>query len=244
MGAVMTGSMIRLALFAALLAACGDGSPPGESDGHAPVDSAPDEQTLEIDYDTERVLFDDESRGILSESSIDHERGILYVRDYEEPEGILAFSLDTGERLRTFRTPTGDGPRELPEGIFQMSAASNGRLYVSDMTRVIEFGPLGEYVSTWSPNVPPSRGAVCDFDGQPAVPTLDGAVRRGDSGVEEGIGPNVVVGNDLGERTEDELRAAAKVALHPLRRVSGEPCPGMLPSVDSSPATAPLPASS
>ena len=201
--------MIRLALVAALLAACGDASPPGESNGPAPLDSAQAGQVLEIDYDAGRVVIDDESRGITS-LSIDHERGILYVRDYEEPEGVLAFSLDTGERLRTYRVPTGDGPRELPEGIFEMSAASNGRLYVSDMIRVIEFGPLGEYVSTWAPNVPPSRGAVCDFDGQPAVPTLDGVIRRGEDGVGEGIGPNVVVGNDLGERTEDELRAAAE----------------------------------
>ena len=32
--------------------------------------------------------------------AVDHDRGILYVNDAEEPEGIMAFSLSTGERIR------------------------------------------------------------------------------------------------------------------------------------------------
>ena len=149
------------------------------------------QQILEIDYDAGRVVIDDEWRSIRWESSIDHERGIVYVRDDEEPEGIMAFSLETGEWIRNYMVPTGDGPRELPEGIHGLSAASDGRLYVAGALRVIEFGPQGEYLSTWTPRVHPRDGAVCELAGQPVVPTLGGVVRRGDDGDDEAIGPNV-----------------------------------------------------
>ena len=85
------------------------------------------QQVLEIDYDAGRVVIDDEMRSIRWESSIDHERGIVYVRDDEEPEGIMAFSLETGEWIRTYMVPTGDGPQELSRGIHGLSAASAGR---------------------------------------------------------------------------------------------------------------------
>ena len=151
-------------------------------------------QILEIDYDAGRLVIDDEWRSIRWESSIDHERGIVYVRDDEEPEGIMAFSLETGEWIRTYMVSTGDGPQELPGGIHGLSAASDGRLYVAGAQKVIEFGPDGEHLSTWIPRVPPRDGAVCELDGQPAVPALGGVVRRGDDGDDEAIGP-VVTGD-------------------------------------------------
>ncbi|MYA43748.1 MAG: hypothetical protein F4Z31_18635 [Gemmatimonadetes bacterium] len=36
----------------------------------------------------------------------DHERGILYINDAEEPEGIMAFSLATGKRIRVLPART------------------------------------------------------------------------------------------------------------------------------------------
>ena len=149
---------------------------------------------LEIDYDAGRLVIDDEWRSIRWESSIDHERGIVYVRDDEEPEGIMAFSLETGEWIRTYMVSTGEGPQELPGGIHGLSAASDGRLYVAGAQKVIEFGPQGQYLSTWIPRVPPRDGAVCELGGQPAVPALGGVVRRGDDGEDEAIGP-VVTGD-------------------------------------------------
>ncbi|MYG81053.1 MAG: hypothetical protein F4187_04485 [Gemmatimonadetes bacterium] len=41
---------------------------------------------------------------------------------------------------------------------------------------------------------------------------------------------NAAWGDDQGRFTLSS--AANRVSLHPLRRVSGEPCPGMLPSVE------------
>lgn len=161
-------------------------------------------QVLEIDYDAGRVVIDDEMRSIRWESSIDHERGIVYVRDDEEPEGIMAFSLETGEWIRTYMVPTGDGPQELSRGIHGLSAASGGRLYVAGALKVIEFGPQGQYLGNWTPRVHPRDGAVCDLAGQPAVPALGGVVRRGDGGVDEAIGPNVTGDYDPDSWTNDD----------------------------------------
>lgn len=45
------------------------------------------QQVLVIDYDSGRVVLDDEWRAFYSGSAIDHERGVLYVHDDEEPQG-------------------------------------------------------------------------------------------------------------------------------------------------------------
>lgn len=164
------------------------------------------QQKLEIDYDAGRVIIDDDWRSIRWESAIDHERGILFLHDGEEPEGIMAFSLETGEWVRTYSAPAGDGPQEIPGGIDGVSVASNGRLYLSGGTRVIEFGPEGEYLSNWTPNtLPRGNGAVCDFDGQPAVPAPGGVIRRGTAVADETIGPGVMVGAELEEYDEAAL---------------------------------------
>lgn len=47
--------------------------------------------------------------------AIDHDRGILYVNDAEEPEGIMAFFLSTGERIRVLPAREGDGPHEFSQ---------------------------------------------------------------------------------------------------------------------------------
>lgn len=161
------------------------------------------QQVLEIDYDAGRTVIDDEQRGIYN-TLIDHERSILYAYDTEEPEGVMAFSLDTGEWMRTVRFPTGGGPEELPQGFAGMSVAPRGGLFVAGISRVLEFDADGQYVSDWTPLAPERKGAVCSFDGNPAVPTANGIVRRTGDG-EETIGP----GADGLNLSRDQLRRMA-----------------------------------
>ncbi len=152
------------------------------------------QQVLVIDYDSGRVVLDDEWRAFYSGSAIDHERGVLYVHDDEEPQGIMAFSLETGAHLRTYLASTGDGPRELPQGVRGVAVAPGGRLYIAGMVRVLEFGPQGEYLSNWTPRAPPrADGSVCDLGGQPAVPALNGVIRRGEDGAGEQLGPDIMI---------------------------------------------------
>ena len=58
------------------------------------------------------MVIDDSNQRALSTDmlSIDHGRGILYVEDLEELEGVMSFSLRTGERLNVVRYVTGGGP--------------------------------------------------------------------------------------------------------------------------------------
>ena len=148
------------------------------------------QQVLQIDTVAGRVIIDDEWRAVetLQGLVLDRDRSIIYVNDAEEPEGVMVFSLETGEWLRTIRTSTGDGPFELSRGKRGMALAGNGGLYVSGYVRVLEFDRLGAPISNWSPRaeVPSS---VCDFDGQPAIPAPRGVIRRGPDGEDEVIGP-------------------------------------------------------
>ena len=73
---------------------------------------------------------------------------------------MMAFSLDTGEWLRTIPTPTGGGPRELQRGMTGMTLGRDGSLYVSGYVRVLEFDPLGQYVSNWRPGTGRGVGRV------------------------------------------------------------------------------------
>ena len=151
---------------------------------------------LEIDTTTGRVIIDDEWRAIrtMEDILLDRTRAILYVTDAEEQEeGVMAFSLETGEWIRTIRTPEGDGPHELSRGISGMSLGREGRLYVAGFVRVLEFDSLGQYVSNWRPRVETVRG-VCEFDGQPAIVARGVVVvviRRGPDGTDEGFGPGI-----------------------------------------------------
>lgn len=157
------------------------------------VPAAGAQQILQIDTTAGRVIIDDEWRGIrtIEDMPLDRTRAILYVTDAEEEEeGVMAFSLETGEWIRTIPTPEGDGPRELSRGISGMSLGRDGRLYVAGFVRVLEFDPLGRYVGNWRPQVETVWG-VCELDGQPAIVAFGGVVRRGRDGTDEGFGPGI-----------------------------------------------------
>ncbi|MCY4571572.1 MAG: hypothetical protein OXF01_02120, partial [Gemmatimonadetes bacterium] len=103
---------------------------------------------LEIDTTVGRIIIDDEWRAIrtIGDMPLDRTRAILYANDDEEPEAVMAFSLETGEWIRTIPTPEGGGPRELERGMSGMTLGRDGRLYVAGYVRVLEFDPLGQYV--------------------------------------------------------------------------------------------------
>ena len=131
----------------------------------------------------------------------DWERGRLYVRDAEEPDGIMIFSLDTGEHLHTIQTPKGDGPFEFSQGWRSMTLADDGGVYVAGGLRVITYDSHYQPVDSWTPHAP-MRWAVCNLNGKPAVP-LRGGVLRHESEV---IGRSAVAGDNVGViQSEEEL---------------------------------------
>ncbi|MCY4573639.1 MAG: hypothetical protein OXF01_12650 [Gemmatimonadetes bacterium] len=168
------------------------------------------QQVLEVDYDTERVVIDDPfyRSFALDMLAIDHARGILYVEDREEPEGVMSFSLLTGERLNVVRYAKGGGPNELPQNKAGFALAPGGNLFVADPSKVLELDPLGEVVSYWLPRAP-TRLGICSFGGEPAVPTVGGVVRRNPDGPDLGIGSNALVGESVSANSFEEGRAIA-----------------------------------
>ena len=148
------------------------------------------QQILELDFPNGRTIISDEwNREMLPDiMTVDWERRVFYIRDIEEPEGVMAFSLETGEWLRTISTPKGDGPNEFPHGARALALAPHGGIYASGFTRVIEYDRTGKMLQSWRP-VTPATWTVCDFGGTPAVPTQGGVVRRGPDGTDEEVGP-------------------------------------------------------
>ena len=185
--------MTRLAL-PALAAFVALSFPAGVSFGWPIGGRAAAQQVLEIDTPAGRVILHDEWRAIrtIGGMPLDRTRAILYANDDEEPEAVMAFSLETGEWIRTIPTPTGGGPRELERGMSGMTLGRDGRLYVSGYVRVLEFDPLGRYVSNWRPEAEVVTD-VCELDGQPAIVALSGrVVRRGADGTDEDFGHDIV----------------------------------------------------
>ena len=166
------------------------------------------QQILEIDFDTGRTIIDDEWRAMYSGVvAIDSERNMLYVDDREEPEGIMVFSLDTGEWLRTIPTPAGEGPYEFPQGRSGIDLAPGGGLYVSGIMRVIEYDPQGTPIRSWRPKSTLSR-QVCNFGGAPAVPSGGGVIRRGPgTGMDQAFGPSQGKDRAVVAGTSDNHRA-------------------------------------
>ena len=173
------------------------------------VPEAGAQQVLEIDYDGGRHIIDDEWRAMgYVDMAIDRNRAILYLNDREEPDGVMAFSLETGQWLRTIRTPTGDGPFEFTQGRTGLAIAPRGGLYVAGVLRVIEFDPLGIPIDHWQPDSP-MRRTVCAFGDQPAIPAQNGVIRRRADGTDEGIGPDVVASHVISAGTREASWAVA-----------------------------------
>ena len=150
---------------------------------------ASSQQVVEIDFTRGRTIIDDPwNRDMrVDDLAIDWNRGVFYVTDSEEPNGVMVFSLETGEWLRTISTPKGEGPYELPYGVHGTGLAANGGLYVNGYLSIIEFDLEGEPVNSWRPLAPPTTD-VCDLGGVPAIPTHGGVVRRGWGNADEHIG--------------------------------------------------------
>ena len=152
------------------------------------------QQILEVDYSAGRTIIDDEWRAIRTYNlAADWDRGLLHVHDAEEPNGIMVFSLETGEWVRTIPTPRGDGPFEFSQGKASMALAADGGLYVSGFRRVVTYGSDGRPVGTWTPRAPMRQG-VCDLGGRPAVPIPNGVLRY----ESETMGPEAVAGESIG----------------------------------------------
>ena len=77
------------------------------------------QEIVEIDSEAGRiVLADTLYRSMIPATAVvDWTRWLVYVRDREEPEGIVVFSLNDGEWVRTVSTPRGDGPGEFAQGL-------------------------------------------------------------------------------------------------------------------------------
>ena len=166
------------------------------------------QQMVEIDFTVGRTILDDEWQRSMDpyRMAVDWTRGVFYIHDNEDPEGIMVFSLDTGERLRTISTPEGEGPYEFPHGRHGMAVSSSGGLYVSGYLLVMVFDPEGEPVSSW-PLHTMTTSEVCNLGGEPAVPAQGGIVRRKSDGTSERIGPGPTA------RGESPRAIAVRVAL-------------------------------
>ena len=152
------------------------------------------QQILEVDYSTGRTIIDDEWRAIRPGNLVaDWDRSLLYVHDAEEPNGIMIFSLETGEWVRTISTPRGDGPFEFSQGKASMAPAKDGGLYISGVHRVITYDTDAKPVGSWTPRAP-MRQAVCDLGGKPTVPIPNGVLRY----ELEAIGPDAVARESIG----------------------------------------------
>ncbi|MDE2678733.1 MAG: hypothetical protein OXI76_12610 [Gemmatimonadota bacterium] len=170
----------------------------------ASAPTATAQHILEVDLSAGRTIINDQWRSMGSVIlAVDHGRGILYVNDAEEPEGIMAFSLATGERIRVLPTRESDGPHEFSQGHTGMTIGPGGKLYVSGLLRVVVFDSTGAGVGSWTPRAPTSK-SVCNLGGQPAIPAQHGVIRRGPGGADEGIGPNVVNSHVLMARDREE----------------------------------------
>ena len=173
------------------------------------IQSAHAQQAFEIDFDSGRTIIDHEFRSLgYHLVTVDWDSRILYTDDDEEPEGIMAFSLETGEWLRTIRTPEGEGPYEFPYGRSGMALRPGGGFYVSGLLRVVEYDAEGLPVNSWTPRGPMSR-AVCAFGGAPVVPALGGVARHNLDGTIELIGPGEArEGPVTAETAEQQARRA------------------------------------
>ena len=149
----------------------------------------------------------------------------------------MVFSLVTGEWIRTVFAPTGDGPAELSNGKTGLALAPNGGLYISGYLRVLEFDSLGTRINTWTPVRPPTTG-VCDFDGEPAVPTHGGVVRRGPEYQDQNIGPVATArGRSAITGPREEAIATGLALMSDTRIACSEDAAYVFTAIDNEPGT-------
>lgn len=145
------------------------------------------QETFRIDYDRGRTVIEDPWRAIDPyEYAIDHAGRVLYVNDLEERDGVMAFSLESGERLRTIRIPLGEGPGEL-EGFGGVALAPGGSLYLWRYPKAILVNATGAVAGEWRPDAASLWMDMCVFGTEPAVPSPHGLIRRGDDGRDESM---------------------------------------------------------
>jgi len=174
------------------------------------TDDGYSQQVLQIERGSGRDVINDELRSMWAAAhivNIDHERGILYVKDHEEPNGIMAFSLETGERITTFIVGIGGGPHELPRRIDDMIPSSEGGMYLRGGPKILELDAFGQVTGYWQPRVPPFR-TICEWDGEPAVLVQGGIVRRSSDGKNEFIGTSSMDEEQLFASDIDDAIAA------------------------------------
>ena len=148
------------------------------------------QQVVEIDFTAGRTILDDEWQRSMDPYRllVDWDRGVFYVHDNEDPEVMMVFSLESGERVGAIPTPEGEGPFEFPHGRHGMDLTQDGGLYISGYLLVIEYSPMGEPVDSWRPHSM-TTSTVCDLGGEPAVAAQGGIVRRNPDGTIDFIGP-------------------------------------------------------
>ena len=173
----------------------------------SPATARPAQEAFRITYERGRTVIDDPWRAIdPGRYAIDHDAGVLYVNDLEEPNGIMAFDLSTGERLQTYSVPQGEGPREL-EGLGGVVLGRAGGMYVWSYPKALHFDARAAFVSEWRPRAPGVWTDLCVFGGEPAVPVRGGLIRRGRGGRDERIGPGSSEGADPQVETVEEAVA-------------------------------------
>lgn len=149
---------------------------------------ASSQEAFRIDYREGRMIIDDPLRAIEPYwYAMDHERGILYVNDLEEPNGLIAFSLATGDWLRLISVSQGEGPGEL-RGLGGAVLAPEGGIYLWRYPKALHLNSRGVVVDEWRPDVQQVWMDLCVFGGRPAVAVRGGLVRRGVDGGDDRIG--------------------------------------------------------
>ena len=170
------------------------------------------QETFRIDYERGRTVIEGPWRAIDPyEYAIDHTRRVLYVHDLEEPDGIMAFSLESGEWLRTIRIPLGEGPGEL-RGFGGVALAPEGSLYLWRYPKAILVNAMGAVVGEWRPDVTSLWMDMCVFGSEPALPTPHGLIRRGAGGRDESIDAQPIDRGVLQAGTPEEAVAALRVS--------------------------------
>ena len=205
------------------------------------------QQVLEIDYATGRTIIDDQWRSMrASDLAVDRGRGILYVIDAEEPEGVMAFShgpdsvfvYHRGGEVGRVAVPTdfADWSEDCGEEVTTPSGQVwlvpcpiwNRGLYPSFDGRgnlvlfsEVDFETAGTIIA-------PETGCYAIVRKDPSTDKARVPVRI--------VGDSVLVFRNHSEPNENGgttyyTDSANRASLHPLRRVSCEPCPGKLPTV-------------